>query len=690
MQPRILTNTENRQDRSWESLWISLLLALFTLGLFWPILSQGFLHYDDPQYVRENEPVRQGLTWTSFVWSLTSEVQGNWHPVTMWTHMADCEWYGLEHPGGHHRTSLVLHVANVLLLFWFLRTSTGNMLAAAFVAALFAWHPTRVESVAWVAERKDVLSTFFWFAMLLAYVHYTRRPSWLRYMAVFVLLALGLMSKAMLVTAPCLLILLDIWPLARLPLRTSWRLTAAQLAVLVLEKIPLGALAAVSAVITYRVQRAGGAVLSWQRLDFSERLINVCDAYGNYLFNLVWPTRLAIMYPLPLEIHIRGWTIFSAMLCLVISGLALRWIRKRPYFFVGWFWFLGTLVPVIGLVQVGAQSMADRYTYVPLIGLFVIVAWGCNELLMRYSARRYRQSAAVAAIVVLALFAALCLRQVSFWRDELTLYSRAIEVTKDNYLAHYNYGNALINVGRLDEAREQCETTLALKPRHGSSHANLGRILVMQGRCTEALPSLLRAIEYSEDDARIWYELAFCEHRLNMLEAASVHYQQAIQRNDNLRHLYIEFGNVMARLGDTPAALGIYHTAQKRWPGSPTVAACLIWLYSTHAEDRFRNVEQAVSLAEAVREATDRRGKASIKIEDSLAAAFAAAGRFDEAIVLATRAYSMAREKRIYMEERGWEEGAQRAAIVEQKIAARIELYEAHQAFRQNPIDAPY
>lgn len=684
-------NAHDRQARSWKSLGICLAIALGAFCVFWPILTQGFIYYDDPQYVLDNRPVREGLTWSSFVWSLSSEVQGNWHPVTMWTHMFDCQLYGIEQPGGHHFTSLCLHMANAILLFWFFRIATGRVAAAAIVAALFAFHPTRVESVAWVSERKDVLSTFFWFSMLVAYVYYTRRVSWWRYAVVFSLLALGLMSKAMLVTAPCLLMLLDIWPLKRLELKAPWRGTFAQLGVLVLEKIPLALLSIIASVITYRVQRAGGFILSWQRNDFGERLINAVNSYGSYILNFLWPTRLALMYPLPRDIHAGAWTVCSAIVGLVLTVLAILWLRKRPYFFVGWFWFLGTLVPVIGLIHVGATSMADRYTYVPMVGLFVIAVWGFDELVARISAPRVRQTIAVTASAIVLLFlAGMCFRQVSFWRDERTLYSRSLDVTEDNYLAHYNYGNALGNASLLDQALEQYELTLALEPQHSATHFNAGTTLARQGRCTEALPYFQNAIRYGNDDARAWFELAYCEHRLNMLREAVSHYQQALKRNESLQHAYLGLGSALARLGDTPGALALYRQALQRWPASRTIAARFIWLFSTHSDDQFRNVDQAVKLAESVSKARRQNSFESIEIDDSLGAAFAAAGRFEEAISYASSAYRLARALRIQAEERGREEGAKRAALAEQAIAARIELYEREKEFRQDPADALY
>lgn len=684
-------NLEQRQPHPAVTAGILAALALVTLCIFWSILSQGFIYYDDPQYVLDNQPVQQGLTWSSFVWSLSSEVQGNWHPVTMWSHMLDCQLFGLQNPGGHHFTSLVIHVMNALMLFWFLRIATGNVFAAAFVAALFAWHPTRVESVAWVSERKDVLSTFFWFSMLLAYVHYTRSPGWLRYALVFVLLALGLMSKPMLVTAPFLLLLLDVWPLARLWMRSTWKDTGAQLGALVLEKLPLMALSAASSIITFRVQRSGGFVVSLQRHDFGERLINVVDTYGNYLFNTFWPTQLALMYSLPREVPITNWTIVSAAILVVVSALSIVWIRKRPYFFVGWFWFLGTLVPVIGLVKVGAQSMADRYTYVPMVGLFIIVAWGGQEVLSWISPQILRRSIAVTAGgVVLLLLAGLSVRQVSFWENELTLYSRPLEVSQNNYLAHYNYGNALANSGRFKEALEHYSAALELEPEHSGTYFNAGSTLALQGRCTEALPYYRNAIQYGLDNARAWYELAYCEQRLAMLKEASAHYQQALKHDPDMREARLGLGNVLARQGDTTSALAIYTNALGQWPSSRITAARLIWLLSTHSDEQYRDIPLATQLAEAVRASNQGIDAASIEVKDSLAAAFAAAGRFDEALPLAAQAYSLARAQRIQAEEQGWEEGVERAAVVEQAIADRIELYQAGKEFRQDPVDAPY
>src|SRR5438093_12096559 len=406
------------------------LLALLTAATFWGVRQNDFISYDDPEFVTSNPIVREGLTWRGVVWAFTTPVLANWHPLTSLTHLADVSLYGLN-PSGHHTTNLLLHGVNTLLLFLLLRRLTGEDWRSAWVAALFAVHPAHVESVAWIAERKDVLSTLFWLATTWAYVSWVRdrRPG--RYAAVLALFAAGLMSKPMLVSLPLVLLLLDDWPLARLRgggLAGLWRSPDGRPGAL-LEKVPLFAMTAGFSVVTFLVQRAAGAVrLSvfplWARVE------NALVAYVRYLVMLVWPARLGVFYPHPGTAIPAGEAAAALVLLLAISAAAVLLRRRAPFFFTGWFWFVVTLLPVIGIIQVGFQAFADRYTYIPYIGLFVAAAWGVPALVPRSKpARTALAAAAVASVAAMALAARV---QVRFWRNSETLYLRTLEVTKNN------------------------------------------------------------------------------------------------------------------------------------------------------------------------------------------------------------------------------------------------------------------
>ena len=401
-------------------------LALLTVLTFLPSLGNDYVLLDDPLYVTGNPEVRQGITREGLAWALTANVANNWHPLTVLSHMLDVEVFGLA-PAGHHLTSLLLHLANVLLLFAALHRMTAAAFRSALVAALFAVHPTRVESVAWIAERKDVLSGLFWMLALLAYVHYARRPSLGRYLLVALAMALGLAAKPMLVTLPCVLLLLDLWPLGRRGLRR-----------LILEKIPLFALSAASCAATLSYQETSLAPL--EALPWDLRFSNAVVSYATYLGKAFLPRDLAVFYPFPAEIPV--WKAAgAAALLLLLTGLALWRARRSPWLLVGWLWFLGTLVPVIGLVQVGRQAMADRYTYLPFIGLFLAMVWGAAELVERRDVFR----PVLGALSVLAILglAGMTRAQVRHWQDSVALFRHALAATGDNHLARRGLAKAL-------------------------------------------------------------------------------------------------------------------------------------------------------------------------------------------------------------------------------------------------------
>lgn len=421
-------------------------LALLTLAAFLPSLENGFVNLDDGFYVTGNPMVKRGLTREGFAWAWTVNVANNWHPLTVLSHMLDCTLFGL-HAAGHHGTSLLLHLANVLLLFEVLRRMTGSLARSAAVAGLFAVHPLHVESVAWVAERKDVLSAFFWILAMGAWSRYARQPSIGRYLLVALMMTLGLMAKPMVVTLPFALLLLDVWPLRR-P-RLGW---------LVVEKLPLLALSAVASLVTLRYQTT--SLVPLEVLPWHMRLANAAISYVVYLGKTVLPRKLAVFYPIPIEI--QTWkAVGAAALLLVLTALAFWKARKAPWFLVGWLWFLGTLVPVIGLVQVGRQAMADRYTYIPSIGLFLAVCWGVPELV---GSRRPRSALAGATVLILLVLTAVTRAQVRHWSNSVTLFTHALAVTRDNYVAHEAMAKALMSRKDWAGAVEHYRAALALRP----------------------------------------------------------------------------------------------------------------------------------------------------------------------------------------------------------------------------------
>jgi Flp pilus assembly protein TadD len=532
-----------------------------------PVRHFGFVMWDDPEYVVDNGHVAQGLTWQGGWWALTSTDAFNWHPVTWLSHMLDVQLYGMN-AGPQHVTSLFIHILNTLLLFGLLYFMTAALGRSMFVAGLFAVHPLHVESVAWIAERKDVLSTLFGILTMWAYVAYVRRLRWGRYWLVLVLLGLGLMAKPMLVTLPFVLLLLDVWPLQRVELGD-----AAGLLRLLREKLPLLALAAVSSVVTVLAQQSGGAVAGLERVPLSLRLANAPASYLAYIGKMLWPVRLAAFYPLGTSAPVLQASI-GALLLIGVTILAIRAGQRHGYFLVGWLWYVGTLIPVIGLVQVGGQSMADRYTYVPLIGLFLIVAWGAPELVARW---RYGRLAlpAVAACVLLAC-ATLAKAQVRYWTDTTALWRHALEVAEDNYLAHNNLGGillkqgrageaithfaealrirphfvkaeanlgmALMEQGKLDGAEQRFVEALRIEPGLAEAHSGLGKALAGQGRLSEAIAQYTEALRLRPGDAETRHDLGKALAEQERVEEAIAQYTEALRLKANFAEAQADLG----------------------------------------------------------------------------------------------------------------------------------------------------
>lgn len=573
---------------------LCLCLALVTLVVFLPVAWQGFVNYDDSDYVTENAHVQSGLKWVNVVWAFTTGHASNWHPLTWLSHMVDCQLFNLK-AGAHHLVSVGFHIANTLLLFLLLRRMTGALWRSALVAGLFALHPLHVESVAWASERKDVLSAFFFILTLWAYARYVKvqRPkskdrslgTGVRsgeseasstqpasrftfhasgyYLLSLGLFALGLMSKPMLVTTPFVLLLLDYWPLRRLRsaecgVRNSGPSTppASSALSLLLEKAPFFLLAVASSTITFIVQRKGGAVST--SLTVGERIANALVSYVRYVGKMFWPRDLSILYPHPG--HWPLWQVIaSAALLLAVCAAVVLLARKRPYLAVGWLWFCGTLVPVIGLVQVGIQSMADRYTYVPLIGLFIMLAWGLDELI---PARSWRgKAAALGAGLALAACALLTERQIRFWRDSEALFGHAIQVTRDNYLAYNNLGFYLSGQGRIAEAMENYRRSLKINPAYEDALNNLGYALAGQRKFTEAIPLYEAALRVRPNHPEVHNNLGNALSETGRIDEAIQHYLIVLQQKPDHADAHNNLGIALAMKGKVDEAIPHFHEA---------------------------------------------------------------------------------------------------------------------------------
>jgi len=620
---------------------IILLASLFflTCAVFEPVRGAQFVLYDDFGYVPENRMVRSGISTEGIRWAFTTFTGDNWFPLTWLSYMLDVELFGVD-PVAHHLVNVGLHSVNAVLLFALLRCTTGSPWQSAFVAALFAVHPLHVESVAWIAERKDVLSTFFWLLATLAWLPYARSGSRTAYAGTFVLLALGLMTKPMLVTFPFALLLLDVWPIGRTRLARA-AVGPARVAVpasrLLVEKLPLILLSVISSAVTVLAQGQADAIKALEAYPLAVRVGNALVAYVSYLATALWPRGLAVFYPHPVEW--AGWIVAGSALVLVsFTAFALRVLRRFPWLGVGWLWYLGTLVPVIGIVQVGDQWMADRYTYVPLIGLFVLAVWGTFVLVV--GSRSRQTMLAIAGVAVVVSYAVAARVQVGYWRDSATLFERALSVTEGNYLAYSGLGTVRSRAGDVEGAIRLYREALRLKPGHPMANYNLAKVLIQQRRFEEASPYATRLAELFPERPTLRFNLARTLEEAGDLEGAVTAYREGLTLDPNDVNARTRLGLNLLRLGRATGAADSFRMVLETDSTAREAKRQLIGLLAAGSEPALRNAREAVRLAEELL----TQGEAP-EANDFYAAALAysSAGQHEDAVRAAEKAAERAR-----------------------------------------------
>jgi Flp pilus assembly protein TadD len=643
-------------------------LAAAVLAVYGQVYRYDFVNYDDPKYVSENPVVLRGVTLAGAVWAFTTGEMGNWHPLTWLSHMLDVQLFGPA-PGASHLVNVALHLLNTLLLFLVLQRTTRAPGPSLAVAALFGVHPLHVESVAWIAERKDVLSTFAWFLTLWMYSRYVeaRSPRW--YAASLACFAVGLTAKPMLVSLPFVLLLLDYWPLGRVawgavyaskpagavptdapaarrlrrrnPPAGAIRIMSANAAVvgrqalrpisaLIWEKVPFLALALIASALAYAMQRRSGATDQAGQIPIAIRLTNALVAYVTYVAKALWPADLAVLYPY--DLAVPAWQpVMAALLLTAASALALVMARRHPYALVGWLWYLGTLVPVIGLVQIGSQALADRYTYVPLVGIFLILAWGGRDLARRWAMPARAMAALTTAAV--AVYAAVAWRQVQYWRNSATLFSHAAQVTRDNCIAHNNLGIALAWEGKIDAAAAEYREALRIKPDYADAHANLGRVLARQSRRDDAVvqyrAALAETVRAGDPHGR---DLAYAVHgdlgralaELGRRDEALAELSEAVRLRPESIEAHTNLGNALRDAGQFSSAIEQYRQAVALDPERPEAVYNLgtVLAQSGQLTEAIEQLTRALRLKPDYAEAHNNLGNALLQ-----------SGRRDEAIV---------------------------------------------------------
>ncbi len=538
-------------------------LSFMTLSVYMQTRHHPFSTLDDIVYVTNNPHVASGMTGSNIIWAFTSVDAANWHPITWLSHMTDVQLYGMN-PGGHHLTNVVIHVASSLFLLIFLFRSTGSLWRSSFVAALFALHPLHVESVAWVAERKDVLSAFFGFLTLLMYSEYVAKQKPLLYLLCLFCFVLGLMSKPMLVTLPIVMLLMDFWPLGRCQhgaQGSGTRQLSAKIIGLIQEKAPFFACALFSCIITFYAQSKGGATSGFGEIPPALRIENALVAYVKYIIKTLWPRDIAVIYPFPLSIPL--WQVIGSLLViLLISAAVIRSGRRYPYLPMGWFWFLVTLVPVIGLIQVGEQSMADRYSYIPLTGLFIVAAWGVPDLA---AGMKHRDAIlALFAGTIIIASAILTWRQLGYWQDPVSLFRHANQVTPDSYVIHKHLGVAL---GDIDDAIKEYQEAIRLKPDYADAHNNLGVVLAEKGNLDAAIDEYRKTLRINPNFPLVHMNLGIVLANKGNLDEAIQEFQEALRIEPNDIEAHNSLGIALAKKGNLDAAIKEFQFALRRAPG---------------------------------------------------------------------------------------------------------------------------
>jgi tetratricopeptide (TPR) repeat protein len=646
---RSLTDRRQGRARS-QAVLVYLSLTAITWLVFGQTLRHDFVNFDDHVYVYDDPLVTRGLTINGIVGAFTHAHARNWHPLTTISHMLDCQLYGLN-AGGHHFTNLVLHTIAVLLLFRVLRITTGAFWPSAFVAALFAIHPLHVESVAWVSERKDVLSAIFFMLTVAAYVRYARAPSAGRYFLVAMVFALGLMSKPMVVTIPFVLLLLDYWPLRRfdkVALVESKGGIAGWLNrrpnYLFLEKTPLLVLSALSCLVTIRAQDRATGLLA--QLPLTWRLNNALVSYIEYVRQTFWPAGLAVFYPHPND-ALSVWQVALAIsFLLAISAMAILLRKKHPYVLAGWFWYVGMLVPVIGIVQIGEQGHADRYTYLPHIGLFLLIAWTAADFSTAWRLRRrYLWLVATTTIAVLSYIAVV---QTSFWKNSEDLWNHTLSVTSNNDFAHNNLGFLFLRRGELDKAISHFET--ALKIRSGNSqprynlgtalvHTNLANALAREGRSEEAVMHYEEAVKLRPDYGDAYYNFGSVLFQQGRIDDAIAEWEKALAIQPNDAGAHTSLGNAFLKKGWPDKAIAHYQKAVEIDPREVNACNNMAWVLATSSDASIRNGATAVSLAA---QAVEISGGKDANFFRTLAASYGECGKFADAIAAAEKGREIA------------------------------------------------
>jgi Flp pilus assembly protein TadD len=674
---------------------ISLFLLAVTIGLYWPVHRYEFLNYDDPLFISDHPEVKAGLSWDGIVWALKTPVASNWHPITTLSHMADCQLFGFN-AGAHHLVSVCLHAINGALLFLLLSQMTGLLWRSALVAGLFAWHPLRLESVAWVAERKDVLSGLFFLLAILAYVrrldcrgagavcNALRRRGWIWYAAALGLYTLGLMSKPMLVTTPLVLVLLCFWPLKERvfnvhepagagKLKPAWKAPWRNMLWIAKEMLPFFVLALLVGVLTIFMQLAVNSVATLDRIPITARIGNAMISIVAYLGKFVWPGRLAVFYPAR---DLSLWQVAAATVVVAgISLVAYRVRHRQPWLGMGWAWFLVMLLPVIGLVQVGAQAMADRYTYLPGIGLAIAAVWSAAEWLKSRMSTLCQTSGAVLAVIVLLVCVWSTRSQLSYWQTSITLFSHALKVTERNALAHYNLGEALAKHGESQAAAQHYRDALAINPAYEEAYNNLGCILAEQGEVSEAKQLFEQALRYKPNHARAHRNLGNVFFAEGNLGPAVAEYRRAFELAPDDPATTEALVEVLAEQPDNPLAnpkltpavsllktkelrarlaeacaqrrklhnaVEAYRLAIELSPQQPDLLNNLAWILATCPDASVRDGRRAISLAQ---QACELAGFRRTIFVGTLAAAYAEAGRFAEAQATAEKACALAAQQ---------------------------------------------